>query len=161
MDRDDLRRIDRVSVCCRVDVHDRFGVWTAITEDVCARGCRILTRRLPRLGSPLLLRLSSDLFPEELEVRARVVWGTADRIGVTFVPQRARKGKLTPAEWLELVLRHGRHAGPGVRAVGSPDVVPVIGQGRGRGGSRQDAGARVQSSRTAHETVVPLPVRSR
>lgn len=156
MHRDDLRRIRRVSFCCRVDVHDRLGVWTAITEDVCARGCRILTRRLPGLGSPLLLRLSSDLFPEELEVRARVVWGTADRVGVAFIPHRSRKWKLSPAEWIDLVLQHGAAAGQGIRPVDSPQVVPVIGHGNGRGGSRQEVGPRVKSTRTAHETVVPL-----
>lgn len=154
MQGDDSRRIDRVSVCCRVDVHDRFGVWTAVTEDVCARGCRILTHRLPRLGSLFSLRLSSDLFDEELHVRARAVWGTAERIGVTFLDTPPRAGALSPAEWLGLVVEHGRPTGAGLRAIDSPSVVPVITAARARPTVRPEL-VRPASAR-AHEPVVAL-----
>ena len=42
---EELRRIPRVAVCCRVVVRDRYGVWTAVTEDFCVRGCQLLTAR--------------------------------------------------------------------------------------------------------------------
>ena len=159
MNGDDLRRFGRVSVCCRVEVRDRFGVWTAVTEDFGARGCRLLTNQLPRRGSLLTMRLSSDLFPEELEVRARAVWGTLERIGVAFLESPAREGALSPADFLELVVEHGR-PGPGIRAVDSPRLVPVIGRGQASAPLRQDIGRPVQPPRAAvNDTVRSLPVR--
>lgn len=104
---EDLRRIPRISVCCRVVVRDRYGVWTAVTDDLCVRGCQIVTPRLLRCGTLLHLTLSSDLFPEELEAPARTVWSAPDRLGVLFVESSERPGALSPEGWLEKVLEHG------------------------------------------------------
>ena len=126
MQRDDLRRIQRVKVCCRVDARDRFGVWTAVTEDLCAQGCGLVTPTLPRVGSMLELTLWSDLFPEPLEVSANAAWASDRRVGVTFVATESRLGRLSPADWIERIIEHGRVLGP--EAVGSdvPRVVPVV-----------------------------------
>lgn len=123
MPQDDLRRVPRVSVCCRVDVRDRHGVWTAVTEDICARGCRIVTQNQPRLGSLLTMTFSSDLFPQELEVLGEAVWATSERIGVLFLESEVREGALSPAEWVERVIEHGLMPGP---AQTPPHVVPVV-----------------------------------
>jgi PilZ domain-containing protein len=121
---DELRRTDRLDVCCRVDVRDRFGVWNAVTEDVCDRGCKLVTAKLPRVGSMLEMTISSDLFPESLEVLARTVWVSSNRIGVAFL-EPADDG-LTPSEWIARVVEHGRIGAPGPRALGAPRVVPVV-----------------------------------
>jgi hypothetical protein len=103
---EDLRRIARVSVCCRVVVRDRYGLWTAITDDLCERGCQLVTQRLLRPGTTLQVTLSSDLFPEELDVVGRTVWSAADRLGVAFEGSGDRAG-LTPRQFLDRVLEHG------------------------------------------------------
>jgi hypothetical protein len=118
---EDLRRIDRVSVCCRVSVRDRYGMWTAVTEDICTHGCRIFTQRLLRAGSLLNVTLSSDLFPEELEAVSEAVWSTPDRLGIAFIEPIVRSGSLRPDAWLAKVLEHG--ATPGAT---TPGVVPVV-----------------------------------
>jgi len=118
---EDLRRIDRVSVCCRVSVRDRYGMWTAVTEDICSHGCRVFTQRLLRAGSLLNVTLSSDLFPEELEAVSEAVWSTPDRLGIAFIDPIVRSGTLLPDAWLAKVLEHG--ATPGSAAAG---VVPVV-----------------------------------
>jgi hypothetical protein len=118
---EDLRRIDRIHVCCRVEVQDRYGVWTAVTEDICSRGCRILTPRMLRPGTPLTLRLSSDLFPEELEAEAQAVWSTPERLGVMFLDSAAENGNgLSPEAWVRMVVEHGSSPGSPSR------VVPVV-----------------------------------
>jgi hypothetical protein len=154
---DDLRRLGRVSVCCRVDGCDSLGVWTAVTEDVCARGCRIVTRRLPRLGSLLRLTLSSDLFDEALDVGARAMWGTPDRVGVVFVSGAARPGALSPADWLALLVRHGQPSGGGLAMGGR--IVPAIRRAAARAALRQDAGRLVQLSRPRDGSALVLPLR--
>jgi hypothetical protein len=121
MSLDELRRVARVSTCCRVYVRERLGVWSGITEDFGSRGCRIVTPRLPRLGTILRVTLSSDLFPEELEVTGETVWATSERLGVLFVGNAAREGALSPSEWMEQLIEHG--AGSGTTA---PRVAPVI-----------------------------------
>jgi hypothetical protein len=127
---DDLRRVPRVSVCCHVVVRDRHRVWTAVTDDICSRGCGIVTPKQPRPGSLLTLTLSSDLFSEELDVIAETVWGTEERIGVSFVEPIARQGALSPPEWLERVIEHGRAPGQLVSR-----ITPVVLRAR----PRQDA----------------------
>jgi hypothetical protein len=114
---EDLRRVDRVSVCCRVVVRDRYGVWTAVTEDICAHGCRILTPRLLRSGSRLHLTLSSDLFPEDLETVAEVMWSTPDQLGVSFANGTARP--MAPHAWIDKVLEYGA-------VPGESTIVPVV-----------------------------------
>ena len=103
---EDLRRIARVSVCCRVAVRDRYGLWTAVTDDLCDRGCQIVTQRLLRPGTTLHLTISSDLFPEELDVVGRTVWSGADRLGVVFDGPGDR-AVVTPQQFLERVLENG------------------------------------------------------
>lgn len=122
---DELRRGPRVRVCCRVDVREHHGVWSAVTADLGARGCRIVTKRFPRPGSHLPLRLSSDLFPEELDAVGEVVWVDGEQVGILFLEEARRRGSLSPAEWLERILEHGR------TPQGGRHVVPVVLQGDG------------------------------
>src|SRR5512134_706667 len=107
MRHEDQRRIPRVTVCCRVDVRGPFGCWTAVTEDVCARGCRIVTTKLPRAGSAIELRISSDLFPESLEVAGEVAWVSGERVGVSF-PEAGTRSRMLPSEWVANVIEFGR-----------------------------------------------------
>ncbi len=154
---EELRRIDRVSVCCRVSVRDRYGVWTAVTEDICKRGCRIFTSRLLRAGSLLTVTLSSDLFPEELEAVSQAVWATPERLGVIFIDPVVRPGSLPPDAWIAKVLEHG--ATPGSL---SPEVVPVVRRLGPRAAARGVQLLRPVASAPADalgETLVRLPVR--
>lgn len=126
MHEDELRRAPRVRVCCRVDVQHPHGVWSAVTVDLSARGCRLATGQLPRLGSRLPMRLSSDLFPEELATVGEVVWVGGDQLGVLFLEEARRRGSLSPTAWLEQVLEHGGS----FKTAGTPStpghVVPVV-----------------------------------
>lgn len=126
--REELRRTPRARVCCRVDVRQRYATWSAVTEELSVRGCRIVTTQLPSLGATLQMRLSSDLFPEELDVVGEVVWIAFGRIGVVFQePPRTRKnGALSPTAWVRRVMEHGRNA-----SSSSELLVPVV-QSTGR-----------------------------
>ncbi len=126
MPRDDLRRSQRMKVCCRVDVRDRLGVWSAVTEDFCARGCGIISAKLPRIGSVLELTFWSDLFPEPLDVIARTAWVSDRRVGVTFIATTPRNAGLSPAEWENRIVEHGRVPGPEPIGSEGPRVVPVL-----------------------------------
>lgn len=118
---EEMRRIERVSVCCRASVRDRYGVWTAVTEDASTRGCRISSSRLLRAGTVIHVTLSSDLFHEELEAVSQVVWATPDRLGVAFLDPIVRRGLLPPQDWIAKVVEHG--ATPGSL---TPTIVPVV-----------------------------------
>ncbi len=126
MHQDDLRRIQRVRVCCRVDVCDRFGVWTAITEDVCSRGCRLVTSKSPRIGSLIELRLSSDLIAEALEIAASVAWVSEHRVGVSFVVADVRPRALSADEWVERIVEHGKVLGPEPVGSTGPRLAPAL-----------------------------------
>jgi hypothetical protein len=104
---EELRRIPRLSVCCRVMVNDRYGVWSAVTENISARGCRIVSSRLLRRGTRVQITFSSDLFPDDLEATGEVAWATGERLGVVFVDGATRAGARSPAAWLNKVLEHG------------------------------------------------------
>lgn len=122
---EDLRRITRVTVCCRAAVRDRYGVWVAVTEDVSARGCQIVTTRLLRPGSILDLSLQSDLFDDELETAGEVVWSTPSRLGVAFV---GTNPAVTPESWLRKVIEHGEIPESGSTWRVAPSVVPAGGR---------------------------------
>jgi hypothetical protein len=126
MHQDELRRIARVRVCCRVDVSDRFGIWTAVTEDICARGCRLLTVKSPRVGSLLELTLSSDLIPETLEIAASVAWTSDHGVGVNFVAGDARPRALSADEWVERLVEHGKVWGPEPVGSAGPRLAPAL-----------------------------------
>jgi hypothetical protein len=117
---DELRRTERVSLCCRADVRDRFGLWTGVTEDVSARGCRIYSARQLRHGSTVHITLSSDLFPIELELEGQVVWSSGERLAIAFSERPVRPGAVMPARWLEQAIVH--HGTPFSLA----EVVPSI-----------------------------------
>ncbi len=125
MDNDELRRISRMKVCCRVDVRDRFGVWTAVTDDVSARGCRLVSGKHPRVGSVLELTLSSDLFPDVLEVTGSAAWVSDRRVGVVFA-SASRTGGLSPADWVERLVQHAKVLGPEPMGSVSPRLVPSV-----------------------------------
>lgn len=116
---EDLRRTPRVGVCCRAVVHDRYGLWTGVTVDVSASGCRIVSPRLLRAGSRVIVTLSSDLFADELEMVGEAVWATSEHVAVSF-SRPTRAAALTPGEWFEKVLEAGATAG-------SSPVVPALG----------------------------------
>jgi hypothetical protein len=151
---EDLRRVVRVNVCCRVAARDRYGLWTAVTEDVCARGCRIVTPRLLRPGSPLTVTLSTDLFDEELDAAAEAMWATPTLLGILFVAPTPRRGALSPEAWIDKLVAHATVPGalpsrlaPSVARFASPP-------GPGAPG-RLPSGAR------APGTVLLLPLRRR
>jgi PilZ domain-containing protein len=141
--RDELRRAPRIRVCCRVDVRQRYATWSAVTEELSVRGCRIVTTQLPSLGATLQMRLSSDLFPEELDVIGEVVWIAFGHIGVVFQesPRARKNGDLSPAAWVQRVIEQGHNPGsssellvPAVQSAGrsAPERRPrVVSIGRG------------------------------
>lgn len=99
---EDLRRARRVCVCCRVDVLQAGGVWTAVTEDLGARGCRIVTAREPRVGTAVRLRIGADVLDDELEVTGRVAWSGGGRAGLVFANHPSAA---SPAAWVERLAR--------------------------------------------------------
>lgn len=119
---EDLRRTPRVGVCCRATVHDRYGLWTGVTVDVSASGCRIVSPRLLRAGTHVIVTLSSDLFADELEMVGEAVWATSQHVAVAF-GRPTRVATLTPGAWLEKILE--------ASGAGSSPVVPALG-GRSR-----------------------------
>ncbi len=127
---EELRRAPRIRVCCRVDVRQPHGVWSGVTQDLSARGCRIVTPQLPRLGSILRMTLSSDLFPEELSTTGEVIWVTGEELGVLFLREARRAASPSPSEWLRQVLHHGRAelGADGGAPEGPPErALPVVG----------------------------------
>lgn len=133
---EELRRSPRVRVCCRVEVRQPYRVWTAVTEDLSARGCGIVTAETPRLGSRLAVRLSSDLFTEELSATGEVVWASGERIGVLFLDEARAPGATAPNAWLRHVLEHGCDGGsravppPGEQISVEEHVVPSVSSAR-------------------------------
>jgi hypothetical protein len=126
---EELRRAARVQVCCRVDVRQPHTVWTAVTQDLSVRGCRVAAPQSPRLGTRVRLTLSSDLFPEELSTAGEVVWASGGELGILFVRERRlRRGSLTPEQWVKRVLLHGRASeAPSPASAGAvDDVLPVV-----------------------------------
>jgi hypothetical protein len=124
---DELRRIPRVRVCCRVDVRQPYGVWNGVTRDLSARGCRIMTRQAPRLGARIPLMISSDLVSEELSTVGEVVWVTEEELGVIFLEEAKRSGSLSPSQWLARLL----HEAEPERPSGTPAparALPVVDQ---------------------------------
>lgn len=155
---DDLRRLERISVCCHAVVRDRYGVWTGVTENVSVRGCQLVSARLLRPGTTVTVTLSSDLFPEELDAIGEVVWVTPERLGVIFVRPVDRPGALTPESWLEKVIEHGTVGG----APADAPLVPSVDRSPDRRGSHATTrNGRVVRTGPAHpsDAVVRLPLR--
>lgn len=94
----DQRRAPRIAAKCRVEIDDRYGAWSAVTEDVGVRGCRLVTARAPRLGALVQLTLRSDRLPAPLRMAGQAVWARDGRVGICFVGQLA--GTVTPAAWM-------------------------------------------------------------
>lgn len=88
-----------------------------ITADVSATGCRIISPRLLRPGSQVMVTLSSDLVPDELDVLGEAVWATSDQLAVSF-GRPVRNGALTGSQWLAKVLESR------VDSAASPPVGP-------------------------------------
>jgi hypothetical protein len=81
------RRFPRLPSRCRVWVRDRYGIWDAETEDISARGCRIVTPRQQTVGTLVRLTLVADQLGEPLIVSGQVVWALAGppaRAGISF-----------------------------------------------------------------------------
>jgi PilZ domain-containing protein len=130
---DELRRVQRFRACCRVDVRQRYCAWSAVTDELSARGCRLLTRQLPRLGSTLDMTLSTDLFSDDLETEGEVVWIESGRMGVRFRDRREQlRGRLLAApDWVEKVLARGWSPGPGGEHI-VPAIIETAPGGAGR-----------------------------
>jgi hypothetical protein len=146
---EDLRRNGRIGVCCRAIVRDRYGVWTGVTHDLGRRGCQLVTARQLRAGARVLLSLSSDLFPEELEVTAEVVWVTPVRLGLVFLASPLRAGSLSPGAWFDRVLLHGTQVDSG----GARRMVPSVRRGEARPVAPSAGGL----ARTTSGAAAPLP----
>ncbi len=84
-----------------------------------------MTAKVPRVGAVLELTLSSDLFPDVLQVTGCAAWVSDQRVGVDFA-DAATAGTLSPEEWVERVVEHGRVLGPELVGPGGPRLVPVI-----------------------------------
>ena len=82
-ERPDLRRFARLPARCRVWVRDRYGVWDAYTEDISARGCRIVTPRPLAVGTLVRLTILDERLEAPLIVTGQVVWAAGER------PERA------------------------------------------------------------------------
>ncbi len=83
----DLRRFARLPSRCRVWIRDRYGVWDAFTEDISARGCRIVTPRPLAVGALVRLTLTDERLDAPLIVSGQVVWAAGDRpvrAGISF-----------------------------------------------------------------------------
>jgi hypothetical protein len=68
-------------------MRDRFGVWDAFTEDISARGCRIITPRPLAVGTLVRLTLVDERLETPLIVSGQVVWTEGDRpvhAGISF-----------------------------------------------------------------------------
>jgi hypothetical protein len=94
----DQRRAPRLAATCRVEIDDRYGKWSALTEDVGVRGCRLLTARAPRLGALVQLTLRSERLVAPLRMAGQAVWARDGRVGVSFAGPLA--GTVTPAAWI-------------------------------------------------------------
>jgi hypothetical protein len=140
-----------------VIVSDRYGVWTAVTEDMCARGCRIVTSRLLRVGTRVKLAISSDLFPEELETTAVAVWAAPERLGVIFTETAPRRGTLGPDAWIDKVIEHGETPDSSATARLVPSVVAWDGHVPSAATTRN--GRIVRSFPASPDSVVRLPLR--
>jgi hypothetical protein len=126
-------------------VRQLHGVWSAVTEDLSARGCRIVSGAMPRPGSLLSLTISSDLFPGVLDTLGEVVWVSSQRFGILFVDQGKHHGKrnglISPPAWLDKVLEHHSSWEPEDDRYASRLFVPVI------GGPRKEAAIDIRSRR--------------
>jgi hypothetical protein len=81
-----------------VEIDDRFGAWSAVTEDVGVRGCRIVSSRAPRLGALVQLTLRSERLVAPLRMAGQAVWARDGRIGISFVGPLS--GTVSPATWI-------------------------------------------------------------
>jgi hypothetical protein len=126
----DQRRAPRLPAACRVEIDDRFGAWSAVTEDVGVRGCRIVSSRAPRLGALVQLTLRSERLVAPLRMAGQAVWARDGRIGISFVGPLS--GAVSPASWireLAAVLEDGAAA---PRAAGAEPRPAAIRLGTGR-----------------------------
>ena len=99
-----------MKVCCRVMVRDRYGVWTAVTDNLSSRGCCITTRRLLRAGTRLKITLSSDQLSEDLELNGTVAWTTDVTLGVNFDDGSNGSSVGAVAAWLDELIKVGETA---------------------------------------------------
>lgn len=96
------RRYPRLRARCRVRIRDRFGTWTAETEDVGPRGCRIVGDRPHALGVLVRLTVESDDVAAPLDVAGQIVWTRAEgpaRAGIWFADAASTHGAAPPAAW--------------------------------------------------------------
>jgi hypothetical protein len=126
----DPRRFARLPSRCRVWVRDRYGVWDAHTEDISARGCRIVTPRPLAVGTLVRLTLTDDRLEAPLIVAGQVVWSEGDRpvrAGISFTG--SPQGVPGPTPWVQSLeaAETGRtRAAPDVPLAAGPVLDVVI-----------------------------------
>jgi hypothetical protein len=83
----DTRRAPRLPARCPAEVAFGAGRWAGLTEDLCAGGCRIVSRLALRPGEPVSLRLRYGGVDFALDVVGTVAWSTPRppwKTGVAF-----------------------------------------------------------------------------
>ncbi len=126
---EELRRFPRIVSRCHVEIRDRYGVWTAETEDVGPRGCRIVTPRAQTVGTLLRLTISSELVAAVLEVAGQVVWARRDRTpraGISFTGTNGSPRATGPSAWFDSLLAAEGLCAEIEIAVGAPELAEPL-----------------------------------
>lgn len=101
----DPRRSRRAQATCSAEVVTAAGRFTAVTEDVGARGCRLLTPRPLRPGERVELALAHAGLARRFQAAGHVAWtavaGGRCRAGVSFEPAAHADGE----RWFSELLR--------------------------------------------------------
>jgi hypothetical protein len=124
------RRFERLPSRCRVWLRDRYGVWDAFTEDVSARGCRLVTPRPLAIGTLVRLTLVDERLDAPLIVSGQVMWAKGDgpmRAGISFTG--SPQGVPGAAPWVQSLqaAETGRgRAAPEVPIARGPPLEVVI-----------------------------------
>jgi hypothetical protein len=83
----DTRRAPRMAARCPAEVAFGAGRWVGLTDDLCAGGCRIVSRLALRPGEPVSLRLRYGGVDFTLDVVGTVAWSSQRppwKTGVAF-----------------------------------------------------------------------------
>jgi hypothetical protein len=115
------RRSPRAPARCRVGVVSGQGTFEAVTEDVGAHGCQLVSPRLVRKGEPVQLELAHGALKEPLRLAGRVAWASERapwRLGIAF-DESAHEDS---TRWFERLLTSVPGLAPFRRI---PDRIPV------------------------------------
>jgi hypothetical protein len=121
----DRRRIGRIPIRCAVVVREKLATWDTETEDVAARGCRIVLKRAVAPGALLRLSFQAGAGAEALDAVAQVAWtrkSPPSSAGVTFLSAPQPPSRSLAGNWIDRLLAahlrdlaaSGVRSGPGV-----------------------------------------------